>query len=150
MSVQMPFYNLAALQGVEYEGAPGTFEDRYQTALSRFVASPDYQFRYDEGLRAMDRSAAARGRLLGGGYGRELQRYGQGLASTEFNDYQNRLASLAGVGQTATNTTAALGQNSANNQAAILQQGGAARASGYVGQANAVNEGINNLLYYYG
>ena len=49
---------------------------------SAFFQSPGYQFRQDEGIRAIDRSASARGQLMSGGTLRELQRYGQGLAAT--------------------------------------------------------------------
>ncbi|KKK74367.1 hypothetical protein LCGC14_2884500, partial [marine sediment metagenome] len=52
---------------------------------SAFYKSPGYDFRFQEGTRAIDRSAAARGQLMSGGIVRELTRYGQGLASSEFN-----------------------------------------------------------------
>lgn len=124
-----------------------------------FRASPGYQFAYDEGMRALDRSAAARGSLRGGGFTRAITRYGQGIADQEFNNYANRLASIAGIGQSATQSTAAFGQNSANNissayqsggagQANALMAGGAARASGYTGIANATNSAVGNYLTY--
>lgn len=124
-------------------------------ARDRFVETPGYNFRFDEGLRALDRSASARGRLQGGGITREVQRYGQGIAADEFNNYANRLAGIAGMGQGATQSTATLGANSATNignalQAGAQQQGnalmaaGTARASGFAGAANAVNSGIQN------
>lgn len=126
---------------------------------SGFYASPSYQFVKDEGIRAMDRSAAARGGLRGGGYGRELTRYAEGLASTEFNNYANRLAALAGYGQNATSTVVGAGMNTANNvnsiygnlansQANAIYNAGAATASSYVSAANALNEGINNRRMY--
>lgn len=92
-------------------------------------------------------------------YGRELTRYGQGIADQEFNTYANRLSSLAGVGQTATQSTAAFGQQSANNisgaflsggaqQGAALQNAATARASGYAGVGNAASGAANNYLLY--
>ena len=143
-------YQLASLGGVEYEGAPGTIEDRYQTALGRFEASPDYQFRLDQGLQAMDRSAASRGRLLSGATLKGAQEYGQNLASSEYGNYTNRLAALAGIGQTATQSVTGSGQNYANAVSANNTNAGNARASGYVGTANAINKGIENSLYYLG
>ena len=132
--------------------------EEMQAARDRFMETPGYQFRFDEGLRALDRSASARGRLLGGGYGRELTRYGQGVASAEFENYANRLASLAGMGMGATTASATLGENAAGRIASTMmtgagQQGstimaaGTARASGYVGATNAAMGGINNLLW---
>ncbi len=54
-----------------------------------FEADPGYAFRLAEGMKALEQSAAARGNLLSGGTGKALQRYGQGLASQE---YQNAFA----------------------------------------------------------
>jgi hypothetical protein len=70
--------------------------------------------------------------------------------NTRFNAYNtgqtnqfNRLASLAGTGQTATNTLANLGANSANNVANLLTSGANAGAAGILGSASAINSGIN-------
>lgn len=131
--------------------------DEMTAARERFKATPGYDFRFSEGVRALDRSAAARGRLRGGGYGRELTRYGQGIAADEFGTYSNALSRLAGVGQSATGSTAAAGQGTANAisnifQTGANQQGNAllnaatARASGYAGGANALSGGVENLV----
>jgi hypothetical protein len=122
---------------------------------------PGYQFRLKEGMQGLERSAAARGGLLSGGTLKGIQRYGQDMASTEyqnaFNRYQaeragtlNPYQSLAGVGQSTANTLGTMGMNY-SNQAGELYQGAAnARASGYVGAANALNQGIGNIsnMYY--
>lgn len=129
--------------------------------MQAFKKTPGYRFRMREGTRALDRSASARGRLMSGGHERELLRYGQGLASEEFGNYANRLASLAGIGQSATSQTAALGQQTGANMAALGLQGaqgagnamfnaGTARASGYVGAANAFTGAGNNAMFLYG
>lgn len=111
---------------------------------SAFYKSPDYQFAYDEGLRATNAGLAARGLSNSGRAMKELTRYGQGMASQQLGTYLNRLASLAGVGQTATTTTAQLGANAATNIGAAQQNAGDARASGYLAQGNAINSAINN------
>lgn len=116
-----------------------------KNALSQFFTSPGYQFRREQGLDAMQNSAAARGTLSSGNTLKALQSYGDGLASQEFDSYANRLASLAGVGQTATQNVGALGANAARGSGAALQNAGAARASGYAGQANAWGSGLNQL-----
>jgi hypothetical protein len=51
---------------------------------------PSMQFRMEQGVRGMDSSAASKGNLFAGGYGKEIQNYSQGLASTEYGNAFNR------------------------------------------------------------
>jgi hypothetical protein len=147
--------------------APGSAELLRPFALSDFEADPGYEFRRAEGMRAIERSAAARGGALSGGALRETERFGQGLASQEyqnaFDRYNtgqtntfNRLASLAGVGQTSNAATGQAGSNFANaatgisqadatNQGNAILAAGNARASGYAGAGDAVG---NSLAMY--
>jgi hypothetical protein len=109
---------------------------------------PSYSFRFQEGLKALDRSAAARGGLLSGGALKAAQRYGQEFASNEFGNAYNRLASRAGFGQTAsTNMGGAAGSFGAN-AGNLMTGAGAARASGYVGGANALSSGLGQYMNY--
>jgi hypothetical protein len=121
---------------------------------------PGYQFRLKEGMQGLERSAAARGGLLSGGTLKGIQRYGQDMASQEyqnaFNRYQaertgtlNPLQSLAGVGQSTANTLGTMGMNYANQVGELYQGGANARASGYVGSANAINQGISGVSNQY-
>jgi len=121
---------------------------------------PGYQFRLKEGMQGLERSAAARGGLLSGGTLKGIQRYGQDMASQEyqnaFNRYQaertgtlNPLQSLAGVGQSTANTLGTMGMNYANQVGELYQGGANARASGYVGGANAINQGISGISNQY-
>jgi hypothetical protein len=127
--------------------------------MDQFQQDPGYAFRMQEGMKALERSAAARGGLLSGGMLRGAQRYGQDLASQEymnaFNRYQaernarlNPLQSLAGVGQTATNQLGQAGQAMASNVGQALGAAAQARASGYVGGANALAQGLGTYLNY--
>jgi len=127
--------------------------------VSDFQADPGYNFRLTEGLKALDRQAAARGGLISGSALKAAQGYGQDQASQEytnaFNRYQtnrsnqlNPLQSLMGAGQSATNQVGAAGQAMANNVGELGMQAGAARASGYVGGANSINQGIGSYLNY--
>jgi hypothetical protein len=126
---------------------------------SDFQQDPGYAFRQSEGMKALERSAAARGNLLSGSTLKGVQRFGQDLASQEyqnaFNRYQteraaklNPLQSLMGAGQSASNVmtgaTGQFGQNEASN----LYNAGQARASGYVGQANALNQALSGVTNY--
>jgi hypothetical protein len=127
--------------------------------MDQFQQDPGYAFRMQEGMKALERSAAARGGLLSGGMLRGAQRYGQDLASQEymnaFNRYQaernarlNPLQSLAGVGQTATNQLGQAGQAMASNVGQALGAAAQARASGYVGGANALTGALGTYLNY--
>jgi hypothetical protein len=99
--------------------------------MQQFQQDPGYAFRMSEGMKGLERSAAARGGLLSGGTLKGIQRYGQDMASQEyqnaFNRYQtersarlNPLQSLAGVGQTATNQLGAAGREYGSSAGSIM------------------------------
>jgi hypothetical protein len=151
----------------------GAGDGRYTKDFSMgdYQADPGYAFRLSEGMKALDRTAASRGGLLSGATLRGAQRYGQDLASQEyqnaFNRYQvnrsnqlNPLQSLLGVGQTATGQDISGGANYASNvgnalgtfgaaQAGNIIGAGNARASGYMGGANAISSGVGQGLNFY-
>lgn len=104
--------------------------------------TPGYDFRLSEGLKSLDRTAASRGGLLSGAALRGATRYGQDYASNEYTNAYNRIASQAGLGQTAANNLGSYGQQYASNVGNILGQGANATASGYVGSANAWNQAL--------
>lgn len=81
---------------------------------SSFKESPDYQWTQQQGLQGLDRSAAARGGLYSGGQQADLLNYSQGLASQQYNGYYNKLANLAGMGQSASSALAGVGNTYAN------------------------------------
>lgn len=118
---------------------------RLQSGDIMSYQDPSYQFRLSEGLKALDRTASARGGLLSGGALKAAQRYGQDYASQEYGNIWNRLAGLAGVGQTATNQLGQAGQTMAGNVGNLMTSGANARASGYVGGANALNQAIGGV-----
>lgn len=131
--------------------------------LKDFQTDPGYQWRMDQGIQGLDRSASARGLLFSGGELKALDRYNQGFASNEYNDAFNRwniqgtnefnrLAALSGIGQTAqaqlTNYAGNMGGYLNGN---ILGAGNAASA-GAIGTGaanqNAMN-GLGNAWMYY-
>jgi hypothetical protein len=118
--------------------------------MSAFFESPGYQFRRQEGNRGLERSAAARGGAFSGNALRALAEFNSGLASQEFGNYFNQLASVAGIGQTATNQTAAYGANHANQAGRNALAAGEARASGIIGQGNAIGQGVSDIAGAYG
>lgn len=116
---------------------------------------PGYAFRLSQGTKALERSAAARGGLISGNTGGALQQYGQGLASQEYQNAYNRAlnqynttAALAGIGQTSVNQLGAAGQNYAMGMGEALGAGAQARASGYMGAANAIGGGVGQYMNY--
>lgn len=118
--------------------------------MSAFFESPGYQFRRQEGTRGVERSAAARGGAFSGNALRALAEFNSGLASQEFGNYFNQLASVAGIGQTATNQTAAYGAQHAANAGQNALAAGEARASGIMGQGNAIGQGVSDIAGAYG
>lgn len=109
---------------------------------------PSYKFRLNEGLKALDRQAAARGGLISGGALKAAQRYGQDVASQEYGNIWNRLAGVAGVGQTATNQLAGQAGQYGANVGGLMTDAARARASGYVGGASTMAGGLNQYLNY--
>ena len=121
---------------------------KMQKGLVADYMDPSYQFRLGEGLKALDRQAAARGGLISGGALKAAQRYGQDYASQEFGNAYNRLASLAGIGQTATGAMSNAAGNYGVNAGQNYMGAANARASGYVGGANALTGGLGQYLNY--
>jgi hypothetical protein len=164
---------LAQLQGGPYASAKFAGVNKYDPASvmknfgeSDFQADPGYAFRLSEGMKALDRTAASRGGLLSGSTLKNAQRYGQDLASQEyqnaFNRYQSNralqaqeygnefnrfqterintlapLQSLAGVGQSASQQAQQASQNYAAGAGNALGAFGAAQGSNIIGAGNA-------------
>jgi hypothetical protein len=155
IELQAPFREVGLRALNKLEGA----SEYTPFGMDQFQADPGYGFRFNQGQKALERSAAARGGLISGNTGGALQQFGQGLASQEyqnaFNRYQtersarlNPLQSLAGVGITSVNQLGAAGQNYASGMGAALGAGAQARASGYMGAANAAAGGVGQYMNY--
>lgn len=133
---------------------------RYEPfTMAKFQADPGYGFRLKEGLRALENSALARGMGQSGATLRGTTRFGQELASDEFtnafNRYQaeraarlNPLQSLTGMGQSVASTIAGQAGQLGQNIGANIIGAGNARASGYMGVANALTGGLGQYLNY--
>lgn len=115
-----------------------------------YTQSPGYDFRFREGIRAIDNAASRRGMLDSGARDKALMRFGQGLAADDYGTWYNRMAGLAGVGQTATSQGNSLAGAYGTNLANIYGQGANASAAGTVGQANAITNALTNGLSLYG
>jgi len=101
----------AAKLQADLTGANG--QQAQQEAYAQYQSSPAMQYQMDQMQKATERSAAARGGLLGGNVLQELQRNASGIAS---QDYQNQFNNMSQV----TNA----GLNAASQQAGLLGQQG--------------------------
>lgn len=106
--------------------------------LSGFEASPGYEFRLQEGLDAVEASAAQRFGLTSGATAKAMNDYAQGMASQEFNNFAAR-------------------QERENARTDIIEQGrfdadrGFVRSSfdadrGFAADQNALNRAYNTAL----
>jgi hypothetical protein len=109
---------------------------------------PGYQFGLAEGNKQLQSQLGRGGSVYGGNALKAIDRYGQDYAGTKYNDaYQryntdqgntyNRLAGVAGTGQTASSYLGGLGASNASNVGGLVTSGAAANAAGTVGAANA-------------
>jgi hypothetical protein len=169
VELQQPFHDagvsginrltdLLGLSGNTGNAGYGSLNNNF--SMSDFQADPGYAFRLNEGLRALDRTASARGGLLSGGALKAATNYGQNAASQEytnaFNRYQvNRanqldpLYRLFGAGQASANQIGNAGQTYATQAGDAVMGGANARASGYIGSANAWNSALGNIANTY-
>jgi hypothetical protein len=116
--------------------------DAAAAAMGNFQQSPGYQWSMDQGTRAVDAGAAARGMLRSGAEIKAQQTFGTGLADQEFTNYYNRLAGLSSLGESA----AAGGAQTAGAAANAALQGGTAQSSIYGNTASGISNAANTLL----
>lgn len=117
--------------------------------LSKFFASPDYNFNLQQGQQALDRKQSATGNQYGGGALREALRYSQDIASGEFDKRFSRLNTVAAAGQNAASLMSANTMNNASNISTVegntaLNLANTARTQGQNLADIAGNQG-NNL-----
>ena len=124
--------------------------------MAQFQADPGYQFRMSEGLKALERSAAARGLLQSGGTLKDITRFGQDVASQEYQnafqryllERQQRLQPLEyqiGLGQAAASGQAANVGSTAQNVGQLTQALGNIGAQRAVTQGNIMAGTIGNI-----
>jgi hypothetical protein len=130
-------------------------------AMSDYEADPGYAFRLSEGNKALERSAAARGMVMSGQMFKGAQRFGQDLASQEYQNafqrYQtnranqlNPLGTLMASGQGATNMLSGAAGQLGGQLGENAMGAGNARASGYVGSADAYARAVRGVSNAFG
>lgn len=122
---------------------------------------PGYQFGLKQGQQAIDRKTAAAGGRISGASLKAAAQYGTDYAtsgySTAYNrqnqarsDRLNRLAALAGIGQTSVQQTGAAGTNSANQISALTSAQGNATGAAQIAQGKIWGDTGNQLAALYG
>jgi len=110
-----------------------------------FQESPGFKFAKQQGISAVDASAAAGGNLFSGSTLQALTEFGQGFASQERGAFLNRLSNLTGGGQTAVGQLGLSAASFGTGAASALAGLGNAQSAGTIGVANAFTGGLNSL-----
>ena len=150
----------------------------YQDPNFNFEADPGYQFRQQEGNKALLGAASAQGNMLSGATMKAMQKYNQGLASQEYgnaynrfvgnrdylrqkytsdrsfgagqmSDKYNRYQGLANVGYSAAQQMGNMAIGQGSDMSNIYGQQGNAAAAGYMAQGQNMNDFLSNLLKAY-
>jgi hypothetical protein len=103
-----------------------------EPSIQKYEKSPYYDFLLDEGIKARDRSAASSGMLLSGAQQKDIERYGQDYAKTDYDNYLRRYydslvpyQSMASMGQAAASNQAANAMTVGGTGAQMMNQTGA-------------------------
>ena len=138
-------------ESINYDGLNSAVDDIYSNqstpdgygsllqsfGMDQFQEDPGYQFRLDEGQKAIERSAAARGQYYDPSTVKALNDYNGNQANQTYGDAYNRynndqnnvfnrLAAVSGIGQTANASLNQAGQANATNAGSIYGQMGSA------------------------
>jgi len=150
-------YRQAGYNALTQMQAPSFYKD---FKYSNMTSDPGYSFRLNQGQKAINNSAAARGGLQSGKALKAAAAYGQEMGSQEYNNAYsrymqsktqnfNQYATISGLGQTANAATTASGTNAANNNALYAINNATNQGNSYLASANAWNsayQGIGNSL----
>lgn len=124
-------------------------------SMADFQQSPGYQFQLQQGMGAIENSAASKG--LTGNTLKDLSTFGTGLANQDWynamnayttnqNNIFNRLNTISGTGANAAGGIANLGQSTAGQIGSNMIGAGNAQAAGRVGAAAGITGNLNNGL----
>lgn len=122
------------------QGALTQLQDLNAGDFSSFTESPDYTFARDQGIKALDRSASSRGTQYSGGQLAALADFSGGLASQNYGDYYNRIAQLAGLGQSSAAGVGNAGMGFASRAGGYLTNAANARADSRIAQASTYGQ----------
>lgn len=124
--------------GLSDAAKAGTFDSKFET-------TPEYDFTLKEGEKGIVNNLAALGLKGSGAALKALSRFRTNLANTTYNNYLTKLSNLATGGQQAQKDIADMGENAVIRAGQSITDSAAARASGYVGGANAWGNALTNI-----
>ena len=107
-----------------------------------FTKDPGFKFRRNEGEKAIDRAAGARGSRYSGATLKGLQRYAQDFASNEYQNAYNRFNNDRTMRHNFLSGAAQLGVGAQGQVGNYTAGAGAAQAAGQMGGANALWGGV--------
>lgn len=158
--IQKEMFDILNAQQAPYRQAGYAGLNKIQEMLPFFTkmpteaditAMPGYQFGLKQGLGSVSQGM----NVLSPGSNVDISRQkfatdyalSQGLPAymKQRSDIFNTLASIAGIGQKATDTSAQLGQATSSNLGQLAVGGAGALAGGQVGAANAMAGGLSNI-----
>ncbi|WP_426960190.1 hypothetical protein [Muricoccus radiodurans] len=119
---------------------PSTLANLVNAVGASYQQSPGYAFAQDEGRRAVEQSAAARGGFRSGATLAALQDRAQGIAAQDYGNWYSRLAGLGTMAQNSAAGSASAAQNFGNTSASLLNGQGCPLATlfGNAGNAGAM------------
>ena len=126
-------------------GEKGYLNKAYDPAS--YKEDPGYQFRLSEGIKALDRSASAKGNLLSGSALKGITQFGQDMGSQEYSNAYNRymserdrkynqVSAIAGFGPAANSGATQSGQSYAGNAGDLLMGNAATQGNAGMKIAN--------------
>jgi hypothetical protein len=143
--------------------ALGKLEAENDVALdpSLVQLDPGYQFGLQQGQQAIDRKTAVAGGRISGAALKAAAQYGTDYATTGYNtaytranqartDRLNRLAALAGIGETSTQNVGAQSANYANANSALETAAGSNAGAATLARGNVWGNTGNQLAALYG
>lgn len=134
---------LSSLQGFNGDASKNAAMDRFKTA------DPGRQYAIDQANQGWNRSAAAKGGMMGnGGFAASLQANNQNLADQQFGNYYNRLMGIAGIGRGSATQLANTNTQYGNTVGGIYGNMGNQYANSYMQQGQAIGNMANSIGKY--
>lgn len=115
-----------------------------ENAFAAFRTDPGYAFRQSEGIKSLDRAAAAKGMTMSGAQAKKIAGFNQDLASEEFGNYFSRLQGLSGAGGNAASNQAQASSAAGGQSVPAYIAAGQGRQSAYNALASGVIRADNN------
>lgn len=125
-------------QWAQQYGTPMTSDQ----VLNNITNQPGYQAQLNQGITAIQKSAAGSGLGGSGALLKGLMDYGQNTLGTYYGNTLQRLATIAGAGQQSATTNAQTLSNLGNNTASLYNDLGSNQADALLAAANAQSQGL--------